>query len=353
MPRLKTIEWVDDKVKIIDQTQLPLNLSYVNITTIEEMYEAIKTLKIRGAPAIGVAAAFGLYLGIKEFPNTETLDTFITQLQKSADYLVSSRPTAVNLKWALDRMTASIRSIEDTLTIVTIKQILLEEANHILSEDKKACKAIGENGFEILKDYKTLLTHCNAGGLAAVEYGTALSAVYVGKEKGKVFHVYVDETRPLLQGARITAFELKEAGIPVTLICDNMAASIIAQGKIDAVIVGADRIAANGDFANKIGTYGLALAAKAHSIPFYVAAPLSSFDISLKTGKGIPIEEREPEEVIQLLGQQIGPAGISVHNPAFDVTPNNLITAIITEKEVIFPPFDKTISEVTAGGLLI
>ena len=353
MARLITIEWVDDKVRIIDQTQLPIHLSYVNITDIEEMYEAIKKLKIRGAPAIGVAAAFGLYLGIKDFPDTETLETFLNKLHKSADYLASSRPTAVNLKWALDRMISSLHSVEGTLSIDTVKRILLDEAKHILSDDKKACMAIGENGFEILKDYTTLLTHCNAGGLATVEYGTALAAVYVGKEKGKLFHVFVDETRPLLQGARITAFELQEAGIPVTLICDNMAASIMAQGKIDAVIVGADRIAANGDFANKIGTYGLSLAAKAHNVPFYVAAPLSSFDINLKSGKEIPIEVRDSEEVLQISGIQIGPAGVSVYNPAFDVTPNNLITAIITEKGVIFPPFDKTISDVTAGGLLI
>lgn len=353
MPRLKTIEWVDETVKIIDQTQLPLNLSYVNISTIEKIYEAIKTLKIRGAPAIGVAAAFGLYLGIKDFPDSGTIENFILQLQKSADYLSSSRPTAINLNWALDRMIASVHSIEDTMTIAHIKQILLEEADLILSEDKKACKTIGEIGFEILKDYNTLLTHCNAGSLATVEYGTALSPVYIGKEKGKVFLVYVDETRPLLQGARITAFELKDADIPVILICDNMAASVMAQGKIDAVIVGADRIAANGDFANKIGTYGLAIAAKAHSIPFFVSAPLSSFDISLKTGKDIPIEEREAEEVIQGFGQQIGPADVQVYNPAFDITPNNYITAIVTEKKVIYPPFDKAISEVTAGGLLI
>lgn len=353
MPRLKTIEWVDDKVRIIDQTQLPVNLAYVDITTIEEMFEAVKTMKVRGAPAIGVAAAFGLYLGIKDLPGNESMSNFITELQKKAEYLVSSRPTAINLKWAIDRMLASFHSIEDTLTIANVKQILLEEAGHILIEDKKSCKAIGENGFEILKDYNTLLTHCNAGGLAAVEYGTALSPVYIGKEKGKVFHVYVDETRPLLQGARITAFELKEAGIPVTLICDNMAASVMAQGKIDAVIVGADRITANGDFANKIGTYSLAIIAKAHSIPFYVAAPLSSFDISLKTGDEIPIEERDADEIINGFDCRTSPSDIQVYNPAFDVTPNKYVTAIITEKEVIYPHFEESISEVTAGGLLI
>jgi len=344
--RLKTIEWINNTARIVDQTRLPTDLQYRDITTIEEMFDAIKVLAIRGAPAIGVAAAFGLYLGVRGFPESGSREEFYTRLKKKADFLNSARPTAVNLKWALDRMLSYADSLEKSQTIETVKDLLLQEALRILEEDKQACIAIGENGFEILKDYNTILTHCNAGGLATVEYGTALSPVYIGKEKGKMFHVCVDETRPLLQGARITAFELKEAGIPITLICDNMAASVMAQGKIDAVIVGADRIAANGDTANKIGTYSVALVAKAHAVPFYVAAPLSTFDVSIATGKEIPIEERSADEIINGFGKQTGPADVPVYNPAFDVTPHELLTAIITEKSVLFPPFKGSINDV-------
>ncbi len=343
MPHIKTIEWIDEKVRIVDQTKLPSLLTYIDINKIEEMYEAIKALKVRGAPAIGVAASFGLYLGMRNFPDSGKKKDFITLLSKNADYLASSRPTASNPFWALDRVKDKVMSIEKEASIVEIKTEMLKEAELIREEDNIACRAIGENGWEILKNYENLLTHCNAGALATVEYGTALSPVYVGKEKGKLFHVFIDETRPLLQGARITAFELKEAGIPVTLICDNMAPVVMAQGKIEAVIVGADRIASNGDIANKIGTYGVALAAKAHSIPFYTAAPLSTFDLSIKTGKEIPIEERDKEEILYGFGCNIAPVDIPVFNPAFDITPSELITAIITEKGVIYPPFQKGI----------
>jgi len=353
MAPLKTIEWTEGKIRIVDQTQLPLYLTFTFINTAEEMFWAIKTLKVRGAPAIGVAAAFGLYLGIRNVPDSSSFDFFTECLQKTAGYIASSRPTAINLKWALDRMQSLVRSTKTTSSIEQIKTMLLEEAKRILAEDNHICRAIGEHGFAVLKEHTTLLTHCNAGGLATVEYGTALAPVYIGKEKGKIFHLYVDETRPLLQGSRITAFELKEAGIPLTLICDSMAATVIAQGKIDAVIVGADRIAANGDVANKIGTYSVALAAKAHAIPFYVAAPLSTFDITVKNGKEIPIEERPAEEITKAFGRQTAPSDISVYNPSFDITPHELITAIITEKRVIYPPYEKTISEVTAAGLLI
>ncbi len=346
MSRLKTIEWINNAARIVDQTKLPTELHYRDIITIEEMFEAIRTLAIRGAPAIGVAAAFGLYLGVRDFPESGTRDSLVKNLHAKSDYLNAARPTAVNLKWALNRLSNHVASLDKSLPVSEVKKEILQEAVRILEDDMKACRAIGENGFALLKGYSSLLTHCNAGGLAAVEYGTALSAIYIGKEKGKLFHVYVDETRPLLQGARITAFELHAANIPITLICDNMAASVMAQGKVDAVIVGADRIAANGDTANKIGTYSVALAARAHDIPFYVAAPLSTFDATISNGKEIPIEERQADEILNGFGKQTGPTGVPVYNPAFDVTPHELITAIITEKSVLYPPYVDSINNV-------
>lgn len=345
MSRLRTIDWCNDSVKIVDQTKLPTELIYKELSTVKSMFEAIKTLQVRGAPAIGVAAAYGLYLGIRNISGTSSKEDFTRQIHEQSKYLDSSRPTAINLRWALDRMLSFYASALDEITEISIlKERLLGEAHQICMEDIESCKAIGAYGYELLRDYNTLLTHCNAGGLATVEYGTALAPVYIGKEKGKIFTVYADETRPLLQGARITAFELKEAKIPVVLICDNMAATVIAQGRIDAVIVGADRIAANGDTANKIGTYGVALAAKAHNIPFFVAAPFSTFDTSIPTGKEIPIEERPVEEILQGFGKQTGPSGVECFNPAFDVTPHNLITAIITEKGVLYPSFTESIT---------
>ncbi|MBD3343605.1 MAG: S-methyl-5-thioribose-1-phosphate isomerase [Chitinivibrionales bacterium] len=344
MPRLKTIEWSDSAVRIVDQTLLPNELSFCTIDNITGIYDAIKTLKVRGAPAIGIAGAYGLYLGMADFPEDRSLSNFITYLEKNVRYLDSARPTAVNLFWALERMSKKAKAMADSSSILEIKQALLQEAHLILDEDKRSCRMIGEHGFGVIKDYASILTHCNAGGLATSEYGTALAPIYIGAEKGKRFLVYADETRPLLQGARITAFELREAGIPVTVICDNMAASVMASGKIDAVVVGADRIAANGDTANKIGTYPLALVARAHNVPFYVAAPSSTFDLSMKTGKEIPIEEREPVEITNGFGKRTVPENVPVYNPAFDVTPFSLITAIITEKGVICPPFDKGIA---------
>ncbi len=342
MPQLKTIEWVDNKVRMVDQTKLPTVLVYDDITKIEEMFDAIKILKVRGAPAIGIAAAFGLYLSIRDFSETGSSEEFLAELLKKSDYLAGSRPTAVNLVWALERMKERAKSLCKECSIKEVKAKLLEEAKLILEEDNKACRAIGEYGFEILKEYNTLLTHCNAGGLATGEFGTALAPVYIGQENGKIFHVFADETRPLLQGARITAMEMKKAGIPVTLICDSMAASVMAQGKIDAVIVGTDRIAGNGDVANKIGTYSVAIAAKEHNIPFYVASPISTIDLSIKSGKDIPIEERDPKEITCGFGRQTAPDGIEVYNPAFDVTPTELVTAVITERGVIYPPFSES-----------
>ncbi len=344
MPRLKTIEWTDNSVRIIDQTKLPTELVYERIDTVEQMYHAIKILKVRGAPAIGIAAAFGVYLAIRNFPESGTVTDFLTILEKNADYLSESRPTAVNLFWAVRRMKDTARMlVEAGKPILDIKQDLLKEAINILEEDRKTGLLIGEAGVKLLDKRRTILTHCNAGGLATAEYGTALAPIYVGAERGIRFHVYADETRPLLQGARITAFELMQAGIPVTLICDNMAASVMARGLIEAVIVGADRITANGDTANKIGTYGVALLAKAHNIPFYVAAPFSTFDMSMKTGSQIPIEERDDKEVSCGFGRQTAPSGVKIFNPAFDVTPANLITAFITDKGVINPPFDQNL----------
>lgn len=344
MSRLKTIEWTDNSVRIIDQTKLPTELVYEQINTVEQMYHAIKILKVRGAPAIGIAAAFGVYLAIRSFPESGTATDFMTILEKNADYLSESRPTAVNLFWAVRRMKDTARKlIEAGKIIIDIKQELLNEAICVLEEDRQTGKLIGEAGVKLLDKRRTILTHCNAGGLATAEYGTALAPIYVGTERGMRFHVYADETRPLLQGARITAFELKHAGIPVTLICDNMAATVMARGLVEAVIVGADRITANGDTANKIGTYGVALLAKAHNIPFYVAAPFSTFDMSMKTGSQIPIEERDDKEVSCGFGKQTAPSGVKIFNPAFDVTPANLITAFITDKGVINPPFDQNL----------
>lgn len=344
MSRLKTVEWVNNSVRIVDQTRLPLDLKFDDISSVEKMYAAIKSLKVRGAPAIGIAAAYGLFLGVRDFPEDKKNTDFFEHLVKNAEYLASSRPTAVNLSWAVERMVQKAKTAKK-LKIDEIKAALLEEADNILNEDKIICRKIGENGFEVLKEYSNILTHCNAGGLATSEYGTALAPVYIGKERGKIFHVFADETRPLLQGARITAFELMNAGIPVTLICDNMAAVVMSQGKIDAVVVGADRIASNGDTANKIGTYNVALLAKAHNIPFYITAPISTFDLSKNSGAEIPIEERDGEEVASLFGKRTAPVGVAVFNPAFDVTPYDLITGIITEKGVLFPPLDKAISK--------
>ncbi|MBD3243084.1 MAG: S-methyl-5-thioribose-1-phosphate isomerase [Chitinivibrionales bacterium] len=341
MSALKPIEWTGNAARIIDQTALPTALSYEDITTPEAMFTAIRELKVRGAPLIGISAAYGLYLAVAGLPSDSAKPDLIALLRKNADYLAGSRPTAVNLFWALERMkrraTALVRECDG---VDAVKAGLLEEAKAIHDEDRRMCRAIGENGYELLKGFSTLHTHCNAGALATSELGTALSPMYIAMENRRPFHVFVDETRPLLQGARITAFELMKAGIPVTLICDNMAGAVMAQGKVDAVIVGADRIAANGDVANKIGTYGLALIAKAHNVPFYVAAPSSTFDATLDSGADIPIEERAPMEITYGMGRQTAPSGVEVYNPAFDVTPHRLIAGIITEEGVLEPPYD-------------
>ncbi|MCL2220157.1 MAG: S-methyl-5-thioribose-1-phosphate isomerase [Chitinispirillia bacterium] len=345
--RLKTIEWRNSCARIIDQTLLPEQISYIDVDTLDKMYHAIKILQIRGAPAIGVAAAYGLYLGVRDFNNDADINAFLKHVDDRAEYLASARPTAVNLFWALGRMKKFAHDNSGGgISVNALKKMLFDEANRILDEDRKMCRAIGEYGFELLKDKDCILTHCNAGGLATSEFGTALAPIYVGQEKGVIFKVFADETRPLLQGARITSLELSEAGIPVTVICDNMSASVMATGKIKACIVGADRIAANGDTANKIGTYGVALIAAAHNIPFYVAAPSSTFDLSIPDGTHIPIEERGREEVANWMGtKKTVPDKVMVFNPSFDVTPSKLITAIITEKGAIFPPYVDNIAK--------
>ncbi len=343
MEPLKTVEWNDGRVRMVDQTQLPGNLAYKDIENIKDMYHAIRSLTVRGAPAIGIAAAYGLCLGVGDFPENRTAADFLAYLEKHARYLAGARPTAVNLNWALDRLLSVAREKAESATVRELKSALVREADEVLREDLEMCRSIGRHGLELLRDHETLLTHCNAGGLATSGYGTALAPIYVGAEQGKQFHVYVDETRPLLQGARITAFELMHAGVAATLICDNMAASVMARRGIDAVIVGADRIAANGDTANKIGTYPLALVARAHSVPFYVAAPSSTFDLTLPSGESIPIEERDEEEITNGFGRRTAPAGVEVFNPAFDVTSHDLITALITEKGVMRPPFEQQI----------
>ena len=340
---LQTIAWTGSAARLLDQTRLPAETVYVDITDERQMWDAIKRLVIRGAPAIGVAAAFGVYLGVRNSPN----DVFAARLAEVCKYLATSRPTAVNLFWAIDRVH---RAAFTATSPTDAKQKLLTEALAMLEEDNAVCRAIGEYGLKLLEPLKdptgriNLLTHCNAGGLATVQYGTALAPIYVGKEMGLSFRVYADETRPLLQGSRITAYELKENGIPVTVICDGMAATVMSEGKVAAVIVGTDRVAANGDVANKIGTHGVAILARHFRIPFYVAAPMSSIDMSLATGDQIPIEERDSREISHGFGRQTAPNGIEIYNPAFDVTPAELVTALITEKGVIQAPYSTNLS---------
>lgn len=330
---IQSVRYDNGKLYILDQTKLPQVTEFLEITTIEDVWQAIKQLKVRGAPAIGIAAAYGLMLGIIHAPE-ENFDAFYTSFKRHADYLGSSRPTAVNLFWALIRMENKAKQFRDR-PVAEIKHLLAEEAHMIREEDEQVCNSIGEHALTLFSDGMSVLTHCNAGGIATARYGTALAPIYLAKERGLDIKVFADETRPLLQGARLTAWELMQAGIDVTLITDSMAAMVMQQGKVQAVIVGCDRVAANGDVANKIGTYGVALLAKAHNIPFYVAAPLSTIDMETATGSDIPIEERAAEEITAGFGVPTAPEGVKVYNPAFDVTPHHLITAIITEKGIM------------------
>ena len=342
---IRTIEWKNNSIKIIDQTKLPGEFKYMYIKDLKSLFRAIKELKVRGAPALGAAAALGVYLGIRN-SRAKNFDGFSQELHKAARYIASSRPTARNLFWGIERMcSVAVRNKDKPLS--AIKTLLFKEAQKIIEEDKRACRRIGHFGAKLIKGKDTILTICNAGILATIDYGTALGVIYKAKQVGKSLKVYVCETRPLLQGARLTTWELKKNGIDVTLICDNMAATLMQQGKINKVIAGADRIAANGDVANKIGTYNLAVLSHYHKIPFYIAAPNSTFDLTIKTGRDIPIEERKAGEVTELFFKRpITVKGIEIFNPAFDVTTHNLITAIITDKGVIRPPYRINIAKI-------
>lgn len=345
---LQTIGWRNNKIKLIDQTRLPLKLHYIYIRDLKSLWQAIKTMKVRGAPVLGAAAGLGIYLGIKD-SKAQNFSEFSQELDRITKYLASSRPTARNLFWSLERM-CSVAVRNKNKPIPVIKKMLFKEAQTIIEEDRIACRRIGYYGAKLLKDKDTILTICNAGILATVDYGTALGVIYRAKEEGKKIKVFSCETRPMLQGARLTLWELKQKGIDVTMACDNMAASLMRQGKINKVIAGADRIAANADAANKIGTYGLAVLARYHKIPFYIAAPKSTFDLTIRSGKYIPIEERQADEVTSLFFEKpIAPKGIKVFNPAFDVTPHNLITAIITDRGIIKPPYSRNIRRILAG----
>jgi methylthioribose-1-phosphate isomerase len=340
----QTIAWKDNKVVILDQRRLPGEEVCLECSDADAVVEAIKTMAIRGAPAIGIAAAMGLALGAlgiakKDFPS------FYQELSVICDTLKGARPTAVNLHWALERMKGMCEANKKR-RVDDIKGLLVDEARAILTEDIEANKKIGEHGKALISDGDTILTHCNAGALATGGYGTALGVIRSAWEEKKNIAVVATETRPLLQGARLTAWELQREGIPVTLITDNMAGSIMQDGKIDLVIVGADRIARNGDVANKIGTYTLAVLAKEHKIPFYVAAPLSTFDWAIQTGRKIPIEERDPDEVAAPWGKRLTPEWIEVRNPAFDVTPHRYVSAIVTERGIIRPPFAEGVQQI-------
>lgn len=334
----ETVSFNQEKnaLKIIDQTLLPNEIIILELTEPQEIWHAINTLQVRGAPAIGVATAIGLAVTANNI-NPDSLDDFSKEFHKIKNYLATARPTAVNLFWALNQMSETFQQNQH-LTIPQIKTALLQKAEQIKNQDIATCRAIGENGLQLIQNCKTILTHCNAGQLATVKYGTALAPVYIAKEKGINIRVFSDETRPLLQGARLTAFELTSAGIDTTTICDNMAATVIAQNKIDAILVGADRIAKNGDTANKIGTFGLAIIAKEFNIPFYVCAPGSTFDPKTPTGEGIIIEERPKSEIKDLWYKKtMVPLEADVYNPAFDVTPHKYITAFITETGIYSP----------------
>ena len=342
---IRTINWKNNKVRLIDQTKLPHQLVYIDIDKPKDLWQAIKVMKVRGAPALGAASALGVYLGIKDYPGGDW-QGFQRKLNQASKYIASSRPTARNLFWGIERVCQAATRNKNK-SILKIKQAILLEAKKIMREDMVSCRRIGAYGAKLLKNDSRVLTICNAGCLATIDYGTALGVIYSAKEQGKKIKVFSSETRPLLQGARLSAWELRKKGIDVVMIADNTAAKLMNDGEIDAVITGADRIASNGDSANKIGTFNLAILAKYHNIPFYIAAPESTFDLKIKSGRSIKIEMREAREVAKiLLRKDIAPLGAKVLNPAFDVTPQQLISGIITDKGIIRPPYVKNIKKV-------
>ncbi len=345
---LKWIGGVDGFLELIDQRRLPAEFIKLQCRSIEQLFESIKTLAVRGAPAIGVSAAYGLVLAMQKLNPADGLEQGLKVLAEASEYLASSRPTAVNLSWALERICQNAKEFatrQPKATVQELREAVLTEANAIYREDVDMCRRIGQNGERFIKEGAGILTHCNAGALATAGQGTALSVMFEAHKNGKKFRVYADETRPLLQGARLTAWELKQAGIDVTVICDNMAAYLMNQGRVDAVITGADRIAANGDTANKIGTYSLSILAREHGIPFYIAAPSSTFDLSIKSGAEITIEQRPADEVVFFGDRKTAPEGVDIYNPAFDITQAQDITAIITERGVIKNPNTDNILE--------
>ncbi|WAC06864.1 MAG: S-methyl-5-thioribose-1-phosphate isomerase [Thermodesulfobacteriota bacterium] len=343
---IQPIKWKDDKVLLLDQRVLPEKEAYLECRTYQDVAHAIKHMVVRGAPAVGVAAAMGIALGVRTIPE-KNKNSFLIQFDKICNTIAATRPTAVNLFWAIERMKNVVYQ-NLHVSIKALGLLLKKEALKILKEDIESNKRMGTYGSKFIKNGAVILTHCNAGALATGGYGTALGIIRAAKDQGKKIQVIADETRPFLQGARLTAWELKKDRIPVTVITDNMAAFMMQQKRIDAIIVGADRIAANGDTANKIGTYSLAILAKEHKIPFYVAAPLSTIDFKIKTGKEIPIEERAKEEVSHIRGKRMVPHGVSIWNPAFDVTPNRFVSAIITDQGVVKKPFQKNLKKLVS-----
>lgn len=335
---MSSIEWTDEGLVLLDQTKLPTEIVYDTYKDCNGVFDAIVTMKVRGAPAIGVAAAYGLYLAVHTFEGT--LEGMMAQLAQGREHLASSRPTAVNLFWALDRMMMAATGD----TVADVKNQLLHEAIAIHEEDAEINRKIGEHLLTFLSNGDGVLTHCNAGALATSRYGTATSPMYLAKEQGMDLKIFVDETRPRLQGSTLTALELSQAGLDVTLITDSMAAMVMSQGKVQAVIVGCDRVAANGDTANKIGTLGVSILARHYQIPFYVAAPSPTVDLQTPDGKAIPIEERDSAEVTHTFGKRTAPEGVNVYNPSFDVTPAENITAIVTERGIVLPPFSENLA---------
>ena len=341
MEFIKPVEWKDNVLHVLNQVKLPAVTEYNPKRTVDDVFYAIKNMELRGAPLIGIAAGYGMYLGIKDLENVNH-EEFMDILKKNGEFMIKARPTGSNLSGTIGRMIKRAEGLRDE-SLETKKRLLEEEAVKIHRGEDEINRIIGENLLTLLKDGMTILTHCNAGSLATGYYGTATAPVYLAKERGLNIRVYADETRPYLQGARLTAYELLRAGIDVTLICDSMAGMVMSQGRIDAVIVGTDRVAANGDIANKIGTMSVAVLAKHFNIPVYIAAPSTTVDMNAPTGKEIPIEERNPEEITDWYGSRIAPDGVKVYNPAFDVTPHELITAIVTDRGIVSPPYEENL----------